>query len=192
MSSLGRTPSRGRTTSRYKVTPKVGSKSDHLPRKIYQSSRVIGGPAGITSPRRPYFDIHPEWKSESVTLQRLNIRDQKHSRPPITSGYNTYPPRRCKSAPPCISRGRNPITWDGFWTTSWGTIERFNTILEIVMLLSVYAFLVLYWKMLSLSEIFCILYSTVRHKIRYIILLTAQNCYNEAEFPKRYIVYSTH
>ena len=108
--------SRGRSKSRQKVvTPKVGQcHSDHLPRKVYQSSRVIGGPAGITTPRRPFFDIHPEWKSESVTLQRLHISDRKVTRPPVTSGYHTYPPRRCKSAPPCTTRSRNPITWTGF------------------------------------------------------------------------------
>ena len=54
----------------------------------------------IRSPKRQYFTIHPEWVSENLSVSRMTLREKTQ----------TYPPRRCKSAPP--PRSRNPITWE--------------------------------------------------------------------------------
>lgn len=60
-----------------------------------------------------YFVIHPDWVSESMTIQRLNLTDKPRSIPKSKS--MTLPGRRCNSAPP--SKYRNPITWESVQTT---------------------------------------------------------------------------
>lgn len=60
------------------------------------------------------FVIHPDWVSESMSIQKLNLSKRTTSRPVqpelrMTKSM-TWPGRRCKSAPP--SKLRNPITWE--------------------------------------------------------------------------------
>lgn len=65
---------------------------------------------GIFLPNKPkheYFVIHPDWVSESMTIQKLSLSERK---PTYVSKTMTWPGRRCKSAPP--AKFRNPITWD--------------------------------------------------------------------------------
>ncbi|XP_076103656.1 uncharacterized protein LOC143072551 isoform X5 [Mytilus galloprovincialis] len=65
---------------------------------------------GIFLPNRPkheYFVIHPEWVSESMTIQKLSLSERK---PTYASKTMTWPGRRCRSAPP--TKFRNPITWN--------------------------------------------------------------------------------
>ncbi|XP_064620138.1 uncharacterized protein LOC135483305 isoform X2 [Lineus longissimus] len=54
------------------------------------------------------FTIHPDWVSENLTVEKLNLNKRK-GYPPLDCRYATFPMRRCKSAPP--PRARNPITW---------------------------------------------------------------------------------
>ena len=61
--------------------------------------------ATTRSPRKQYFTIHPEWVSENLSVQKMTLQEK----------CGTYPPRRCKSAPP--PRSRNPITWEN-WTVT--------------------------------------------------------------------------
>lgn len=56
--------------------------------------------SSVRSPKRQYFTIHPEWVSENLSVSQMSLREKTQ----------TYPPRRCKSAPP--PRSRNPITWE--------------------------------------------------------------------------------
>lgn len=65
---------------------------------------------GIFLPNKPkqeYFVIHPDWVSESMTIQKLSLSERK---PVYAAKVATWPGRRCKSAP--ASKLRNPITWD--------------------------------------------------------------------------------
>ena len=60
-----------------------------------------------------YFVIHPEWVSESMSIQKLSLSERtKHI---ARSKSLTWPGRRCNSAPP--ARYRNPITWESVQTT---------------------------------------------------------------------------
>jgi hypothetical protein len=55
---------------------------------------------GIFLPNKPkheYFVIHPDWVSESMTIQKLSLSERK---PTYVSKTMTWPGRRCKSAPP--------------------------------------------------------------------------------------------
>lgn len=59
-----------------------------------------------------YFVIHPDWVSESMTIQKLSLTDRTRT---ITKSKSmTLPGRRCSSAPP--SKYRNPITWESVQT----------------------------------------------------------------------------
>ena len=74
---------------------------------------------GIFIPKKPkqdYFVIHPDWVSESMTVQKLSLKPKERQPSMTTSRAGTWPGRRCKSAPP--PKLRNPITWD------MGQVER--------------------------------------------------------------------
>ncbi|XP_053405623.1 uncharacterized protein LOC123565434 isoform X2 [Mercenaria mercenaria] len=60
-----------------------------------------------------YFVIHPDWVSESMSIQKLSLTDRTKTIPKSKS--MTWPGRRCNSAPP--SKYRNPITWESVQTT---------------------------------------------------------------------------
>lgn len=60
-----------------------------------------------------YFVIHPDWVSESMTIQKLSLTDRTKTVPKSKS--MTLPGRRCNSAPP--SKYRNPITWESVQTS---------------------------------------------------------------------------
>ncbi len=60
------------------------------------------------SPRPQYFTIHPEWGSECLTQSQHITQFER---------YATFPPRRCRSAPP--PRVRNPITWENADVPDW-------------------------------------------------------------------------
>ena len=55
-----------------------------------------------------YFVIHPDWVSESMTIQKLSLTERTKVLP--VSKSMTWPGRRCISAPP--PKYRNPITWE--------------------------------------------------------------------------------
>lgn len=61
-----------------------------------------------------YFVIHPDWVSESMSIQKLSLTDRTKQLPPRSKSM-TWPGRRCNSAPP--SKYRNPITWENVETT---------------------------------------------------------------------------
>lgn len=60
-----------------------------------------------------YFVIHPDWVSESMSIQKLSLSERTKHIP--RSKSLTWPGRRCNSAPP--ARYRNPITWETVQTT---------------------------------------------------------------------------
>ncbi|KAH3833773.1 uncharacterized protein LOC127879254 isoform X2 [Dreissena polymorpha] len=62
-----------------------------------------------------YFVIHPDWVSESMSIQKLSLTERKKQLPPKSKSM-TWPGRRCNSAPP--SKYRNPITWETIETTA--------------------------------------------------------------------------
>ncbi|XP_060587453.1 uncharacterized protein LOC132742966 isoform X3 [Ruditapes philippinarum] len=61
-----------------------------------------------------YFIIHPDWVSESMSIQKLSLTDRTKTLIPKSKSF-TLPGRRCNSAPP--SKYRNPITWESIQTT---------------------------------------------------------------------------
>lgn len=65
-----------------------------------------GGVFLPNKPKHEYFVIHPDWVSESMTIQKLSLSERK----PAYVKSGTWPGRRCKSAPP--TKFRNPITWN--------------------------------------------------------------------------------
>lgn len=75
-----------------------------------ESAASYSNDGGVFLPNKPkheYFVIHPDWVSESMTIQKLSLSERK---PTFISKSGTWPGRRCKSAPP--SKFRNPITWN--------------------------------------------------------------------------------
>ena len=65
------------------------------------------------------FVIHPDWVSESMSIQKLSLSKRTASKPGQSAAKDTrmtksaswtLPGRRCKSAPP--AKLRNPITWE--------------------------------------------------------------------------------
>lgn len=60
-----------------------------------------------------FFVIHPDWVSESMTIQKLSLTERTRALPKSRS--MTIPGRRCNSAPP--PKYRNPITWETTQTT---------------------------------------------------------------------------
>ena len=60
------------------------------------------------------FVIHPDWVSESMSIQKLSLSKRTSSKIPVKiermTKSMTWPGRRCKSAPP--PKLRNPITWE--------------------------------------------------------------------------------
>lgn len=95
-------------------------------------SHPAGKPRGSVKPQYNYdgglfaiprngpkddFVIHPDWVSESMSIQKLSLSKRTASKPvqnavkdPRMTKSMTWPGRRCKSAPP--SKLRNPITWE--------------------------------------------------------------------------------
>ena len=77
----------------------------------------------VQSPRKQFFTIHPDWVSETLHVQKMNLTERQRSDPQnLGSGSSirksaTFPYRRCRSAPP--PNIRNPITWEG-----WEPISR--------------------------------------------------------------------
>ncbi|XP_048732002.1 uncharacterized protein LOC125648963 isoform X3 [Ostrea edulis] len=67
-----------------------------------------GGMFTPTKAKHDYFVIHPDWVSEAMTIQKLNLSRRPNTL--VMSASDTWPGRRCKSAPP--QNRRNPITWD--------------------------------------------------------------------------------
>lgn len=61
-----------------------------------------------------YFVIHPDWVSESMSIQKLSLTDRTKVIPKVPKSKSmTLPGRRCNSAPP---KYRNPITWENVQT----------------------------------------------------------------------------
>ena len=60
------------------------------------------------------FVIHPDWVSESISIQKISLSKRTSNIKPVKNERMTksmtWPGRRCKSAPP--SKLRNPITWE--------------------------------------------------------------------------------
>ncbi|XP_062583289.1 uncharacterized protein LOC134245053 isoform X1 [Saccostrea cucullata] len=67
-----------------------------------------GGMFTPTGPKNEIYVIDPEWVSEAMTIQKLNLNRRPNTL--VTSASDTWPGRRCKSAPP--QNRRNPISWD--------------------------------------------------------------------------------
>lgn len=83
-----------------------------------------------------YFVIHPDWVSESMTIQKLSLTDRTKVLPKSKS--MTWPGRRCNSAPP--PKYRNPITWENIITWPIGPIivNAFNAIFTSLVPLSIW------------------------------------------------------
>ncbi|ELU15331.1 hypothetical protein CAPTEDRAFT_203119 [Capitella teleta] len=81
---------------------RIGSTSDDSYRKNVKFNGTMF--SATRSPRKQYFTIHPEWVSENLSVQKMTLQQK----------CATYPPRRCKSAPPPSTRSRNPITWENW------------------------------------------------------------------------------
>ncbi|CAH1797522.1 unnamed protein product [Owenia fusiformis] len=77
-----------------------GQKSQRPKSAVYEYGGGLFKPHKFKKPG--YFTIHPDWVSESLSVQRLSLQERTA----------TFPPRRCKSAPPPIVKSRNPITWE--------------------------------------------------------------------------------
>lgn len=95
--------------SRQSPSPQHEPKKSSEKKKTRPMSASFSNHHGIfTNPNtdQEYFIIHPDWLSESLTIEKLSLTDRK-------TKTSTWPPRRCKSAPP--PKHRNPITWDN-WT----------------------------------------------------------------------------
>lgn len=58
------------------------------------------------------FVIHPDWVSESISIQKLSLTDRSKNLP--RSKSMTWNGRRCNSAPPPMYR--NPVTWESIQT----------------------------------------------------------------------------
>ena len=93
------------THARADVIPAAGKPSSANNRP--SSAMTYSYDGGIFSPKKSpqeYFVIHPDWVSESMTIQKLSLKDRNPSK------TATWPGRRCKSAPP--PNQRNIITWN--------------------------------------------------------------------------------
>lgn len=91
--------------SRIESLPPAGKPTANRPQSAYAYD---GGVFSPTGPKNDYFVIHPEWVSEAMTIQKLNLKRRPNTL--VTSASDTWPGRRCKSAPP--ENRRNPITWN--------------------------------------------------------------------------------
>ncbi|KAK3097249.1 hypothetical protein FSP39_008057 [Pinctada imbricata] len=91
--------------ARNDVVPAAGKSSTSNERPSSAMNYSYDG--GIFLPHKAkhdYFVIHPDWVSESMTIQKLSLKDRKKKK------TDTWPGRRCKSAPP--PNERNIITWN--------------------------------------------------------------------------------
>ncbi|XP_022332907.2 uncharacterized protein LOC111130306 isoform X2 [Crassostrea virginica] len=90
---------------RAEALPPAGKPSYNRPQSAHAYD---GGVFTPTGPKSDYFVIHPDWVSEAMTIQKLNLNQRPNTL--VLSASDTWPGRRCKSAPP--QNRRNPITWD--------------------------------------------------------------------------------
>lgn len=81
-----------------------------------KNSKYLNDGGLFTHPKNcnpDYFVIHPDWVSESMSIQKLSLTDRNKGIPKSKS--MSWPGRRCNSAPP--SKYRNPITWESVQST---------------------------------------------------------------------------
>lgn len=91
--------------SRVESLPAAGKPTASRPQSAHAYD---GGVFSPTGPKNDYYVIHPEWVSEAMTIQKLNLKRRPNTL--VMSASDTWPGRRCKSAPP--QNRSNPITWD--------------------------------------------------------------------------------
>lgn len=91
--------------SRVESLPAAGKPTASRPQSAHAYD---GGVFSPTAPKNDYYVIHPEWVSEAMTIQKLNLKRRPNTL--VMSASDTWPGRRCKSAPP--QNRSNPITWD--------------------------------------------------------------------------------
>lgn len=91
--------------SRVESLPAAGKSTASRPQSAHAYD---GGVFSPTGPKNDYYVIHPEWVSEAMTIQKLNLKRRPNTL--VMSASDTWPGRRCKSAPP--QNRSNPITWD--------------------------------------------------------------------------------
>lgn len=91
--------------SREESLPAAGKPTASRPQSAHAYD---GGVFSPTGPKNDYYVIHPEWVSEAMTIQKLNLKRRPNTL--VMSASDTWPGRRCKSAPP--QNRSNPITWD--------------------------------------------------------------------------------
>lgn len=91
--------------SRVESIPAAGKPTASRPQSAHAYD---GGVFSPTGPKNDYYVIHPEWVSEAMTIQKLNLKRRPNTL--VMSASDTWPGRRCKSAPP--QNRSNPITWD--------------------------------------------------------------------------------
>ncbi|XP_067665501.1 uncharacterized protein [Haliotis asinina] len=96
-------PITGLTISKSRSLNTSPVKAEEKKKRPSTTYEYDGGVFAPTTPRRDFFVIHPDWVSESVTVQKLSLNER-------TKKSSTWPGRRCRSAPP--PKFRNPITWD--------------------------------------------------------------------------------
>lgn len=82
-------------------TPINNSITSPTKQKCYNDGGVFGRGEGSVS--RRYYVIHPDWVSENLSVQKLNLSERKESE------ENHY--SRSQSAPPTAEDERDIITW---------------------------------------------------------------------------------
>ncbi|XP_052792865.1 uncharacterized protein LOC128226833 isoform X2 [Mya arenaria] len=97
--------------------PSSGASKSSTNSKLSPNNKYYYDGGLFTHPKEnhsDYFVIHPDWVSESMSIQKLSLSERTKQLPPKSKSM-TWPQRRCYSAPP--SKYRNPITWENIQTT---------------------------------------------------------------------------